>query len=105
MPFGWYVCEMARKLQNGAEISHVIQEFETQMDKMDPQVVLRALLPQHPLGHQDVYKRQGMGCPGGCIGGAGTIADPARTAIQLNKYMKEAPFTAVSYTHLNKVSS
>ena len=27
------------------------------------------------------------------IGGAGTIADPARTAIQLNKYMKEAPFT------------
>ena len=34
-----------------------------------------------------------MGCPGGCIGGAGTIADPARTAIQLNKYVKEAPFT------------
>ena len=25
-------------------------------------------------------------------GGAGTIADPARTAIQLNKYVKEAPF-------------
>ena len=23
----------------------------------------------------------------------GTIADPARTAIQLNKYVKEAPFT------------
>ena len=35
MPFGWYVCEMARKLQNGAEISHVIQEFEAQMDKME----------------------------------------------------------------------
>ena len=33
------------------------------------------------------------GMPRGCIGGAGTIADPARTAIQLNKYMKEAPFT------------
>ena len=32
-------------------------------------------------------------CPGGCIGGAGTIADPARTAVQLNKYVKEAPFT------------
>ena len=26
---------MARKLQNGAEISHVIQEFEIQMDKME----------------------------------------------------------------------
>ena len=33
-----------------------------------------------------------MGCPGGCIGGAGTIADPARTAVALNKYVKEAPF-------------
>ena len=28
MVFGWYLCEMARKLKNGAEISHVIQEFE-----------------------------------------------------------------------------
>ena len=33
-----------------------------------------------------------MACPGGCIGGAGTIADPARTAVALNKYVKEAPF-------------
>ena len=28
MVFGWYLCEMARKLQNGAEIRHVIHEFE-----------------------------------------------------------------------------
>ena len=35
MPFGWYLCEMARKLQNGAEISHVIHEFESQMNKME----------------------------------------------------------------------
>ena len=33
MVFGWYLCEMARKLKNGAEISHVIQEFEKQMKK------------------------------------------------------------------------
>ena len=33
-----------------------------------------------------------MACPGGCIGGAGTIADPARTAVQLNQYIKKAPF-------------
>ena len=35
---------------------------------------------------------EGMACAGGCIGGAGTIADPAKTAILLNKYVKEAPF-------------
>ena len=27
MVFGWYLCEMARKLQNGAEIRHVIHEL------------------------------------------------------------------------------
>ena len=44
-------------------------------------------------GKYNGYLLEGMGCPGGCIGGAGTIADPARTAVQLNKYVKEAPFT------------
>ena len=35
MVFGWYLCEMARKLQNGAEIRHVIHEFERQMNCME----------------------------------------------------------------------
>ena len=35
MVFGWYVCELARKLRNGAELRHVVREFETQMDKME----------------------------------------------------------------------
>ena len=46
----------------------------------------------HPQQAAALHLLEGMGCPGGCIGGAGTIADPARTAIQLNKYVKEAPF-------------
>ena len=35
MVFGWYLCEMARKLQNGAELRHVISEFASQMNKME----------------------------------------------------------------------
>jgi DegV family protein with EDD domain len=35
MPFGWYLCEMARKLQNGAEVRHVVKEFRDQMDCME----------------------------------------------------------------------
>ena len=35
MVFGWYLCEMARKLRNGAEIAHVIHEFEDKMDRME----------------------------------------------------------------------
>ena len=44
-------------------------------------------------GKYNGYLLEGMGCPGGCIGGAGTIADPVRTAAVLNKYVKDAPFT------------
>ena len=53
----------------------------------------RKMMMMAKAGKYNGYLLEGMGCPGGCIGGAGTIADPARTAIQLNKYMKEAPFT------------
>ena len=35
MPYGWYVCEMARKLQNGAEVRHVVDEFKYRMDCME----------------------------------------------------------------------
>ena len=35
MVFGWYLCEMARKLRNGAEIPMVIHEFEDKMNRME----------------------------------------------------------------------
>ena len=36
---------------------------------------------------------EGMACPGGCIAGAGTLADPARSAAMLTKYKAQAPMT------------
>lgn len=41
-------------------------------------------------GKYNGYLLEGMGCPGGCIAGAGTLADPAKTAAILAKYKKEA---------------
>lgn len=35
MVYGWYVCEMARKLKNGAELRHVIGEFKEKMNCME----------------------------------------------------------------------
>lgn len=37
------------------------------------------------------YLLEGMACPGGCIAGAGTLADPARSAAMLAKYKAQAP--------------
>ena len=52
----------------------------------------KRLLMMARAGKYNGYLLEGMGCPGGCIGGAGTIADPMRTAVQLNKYVAAAPF-------------
>ncbi len=53
----------------------------------------KKLLMLAKAGKYNGYLLEGMACPGGCIGGAGTIADPVKTAALLNKYKSEAPFT------------
>ena len=50
----------------------------------------KKLLMMAKAGKYNGYLLEGMGCPGGCIAGAGTIADPAKTAAILAKYKKEA---------------
>ncbi|MEE0801322.1 MAG: 4Fe-4S dicluster domain-containing protein [Gemmiger sp.] len=41
-------------------------------------------------GKYNGYLLEGMACPGGCIAGAGTLADPARSAMMLTKYKAQA---------------
>ena len=50
----------------------------------------RKLLTMAKLGKYDGYLLEGMGCPGGCIAGAGTLADPRKTAAVLAKYSAQA---------------
>ena len=50
----------------------------------------KKLLMMAKAGKYNGYLLEGMGCPGGCIAGAGTIADPTKTAVLLNKYKAEA---------------
>ncbi len=50
----------------------------------------KKLLMMAKAGKYNGYLLEGMGCPGGCIAGAGTIADPTKTAALLAKYKKEA---------------
>jgi iron only hydrogenase large subunit-like protein len=41
-------------------------------------------------GKYDGYLLEGMACPGGCMGGAGTLAEPAKAIAALKKYTAEA---------------
>ena len=50
----------------------------------------RKLLQQAKMGKYNGYLLEGMGCPGGCIAGAGTLADPTRAAAALAKYKAQA---------------
>lgn len=49
-------------------------------------------------GKYNGYLLEGMACPGGCIAGAGTLADPAKSVAMLNKYKNEASMKVATET-------
>ena len=51
----------------------------------------RKMMMMAKAGKYNGYLLEGMACPGGCIAGAGTLADPAKSAAMLNKYKAQAP--------------
>lgn len=50
----------------------------------------RAMLDQAKKGVYDGYLLEGMACPGGCVGGAGTLQSPTRSKGQVMMNMKKA---------------
>ena len=51
----------------------------------------RKMMMMAKAGKYNGYLLEGMACPGGCIAGAGTLADPAKSAAMLTKYKAQAP--------------
>ena len=41
-------------------------------------------------GKYDGYLLEGMGCPGGCVAGAGTLQPVSKSAAAIGKYKKDA---------------
>ena len=65
----------------------------------------KKLLLMAKAGKYNGYLLEGMGCPGGCMGGAGTLADPVKAAAALAKYKKEAPIeTSVESPYENDLA-
>ena len=58
----------------------------------------RKMLRVARTGKYNGYLLEGMACPGGCIAGAGTLADPARSAMMLNKYKAQATMKTAADT-------
>ncbi len=68
----------------------------------------RKMLTLAKTGKLNGYLLEGMACPGGCVAGAGTLQNPGRATVALNKYKLSAPekystqsrfASAVQYLH------
>ena len=42
-------------------------------------------------GKRNGYLLEGMGCPGGCVAGAGTIQPAFKSASTISRFQQEAP--------------
>ena len=58
----------------------------------------KKLMTMAKAGKYNGYLLEGMACPGGCIAGAGTLADPAKSIAMLNKYKAEAEMKVATET-------
>lgn len=55
----------------------------------------RAMLELAKKGEYDGYLLEGMACPGGCVGGAGTLQGPTKSKGQVKLNMKKAKYQGV----------
>ena len=87
----------------------VAQAVVNAIKKMDPDREVKVMSAQGladckkmmmmaKAGKYNGYLLEGMACPGGCIAGAGTLADPARSAMMLNKYKAQATMKTAADT-------
>ena len=87
----------------------VAQAVVNAIKKMDPDREVKVMSAQGladckkmmmmaKAGKYNGYLLEGMACPGGCIAGAGTLADPAKSVAMLNKYKSEATMKVATET-------
>ena len=96
------------RFPNAAE-ADTISKLSNAIKKMDPDREVKVMSAQGladckkmmmmaKAGKYNGYLLEGMACPGGCIAGAGTLADPAKSVAMLNKYKNEATMKVATET-------
>lgn len=69
-------------------IAAVAPEMEVKVARAEGLAECKKMLMMARAGKYDGYLIEGMGCPGGCVGGAGTIVAPDKTARTLAANVK-----------------
>ncbi len=71
-------------------IKHIDPDREVLTEYGDGLMECRKILYKAKTGKYNGYLIEGMGCPGGCIAGAGTITPVKESQINVSRYVKEA---------------
>ena len=71
-------------------IRHIDPEREVPIEYGDGLRECRKMLMMAKAGKRDGYLLEGMGCPGGCVAGAGTIRPVKEGAMEVERFKKAA---------------
>jgi iron only hydrogenase large subunit-like protein len=72
-------------------IRHIDPERKVLIEYGDGLKNCRKMLAMAKAGKRDGYLLEGMGCPGGCVAGAGTIRPIRDSMMTVEKFKNEAP--------------
>ncbi|SFP89844.1 Iron only hydrogenase large subunit, C-terminal domain, partial [Oscillibacter sp. PC13] len=72
-------------------ISHMEPGREVKYEYGDGLKECKKMLMMAKAGKRDGYLLEGMACPGGCVAGAGTITPVRESALNVERFTKEAP--------------
>lgn len=80
-------------------------ELQVKMAKAEGLAECRTMLMLAKAGKYDGYLLEGMGCPGGCVGGAGTIADPVMAAKKMEEvHRAKSNLTPFDSPHIDRLN-
>ena len=68
----------------------VYKRQEVKIDHVEGLAECKKMLLKAKAGKKKGYLIEGMGCPGGCVAGAGTNIPVVKAQIQVKKFVKEA---------------
>ncbi len=78
-----------------AAIAEIDPEREVKVERADGLRECRKMLLMAKTGRYNGYLLEGMGCPGGCVAGAGTITPVSKSTAAVGRYTAAAPVKSV----------
>lgn len=86
-------------------IKELYPDIELKLDRAEGLDNCRKMLQIAKAGKRDGYLMEGMACPGGCVGGAGTILSPVKAAAAVKQFQQAADKkVATESEYLGKVT-